>query len=197
VSWTAGRLNFLPAFGITVVLVWVLSCINIHKHFSVIALLVFAGLIVGQGTAYAWREAALFHQRLYECLKSTHMEWRDKEVLLLDTHSYRQRVTPGLSPAPSGSPFVYTVYGNAAMIRGYVPRAMMQIIQHNSHLGPRAVMDVECGAVWKDGNLLWHERFNPDFPHRTAQARVFVVDMLKAESITSCTGENRSSPCAF
>lgn len=183
VSYTAARLNFLPAVGVALLLALGLTRVRIPEKLDCLALLVFLGLIANQGTARNWVQAGLFNRRLYEHLCAHAEQWQGKEVVLLNTEDVRQRLTPGLLSPLEGhvADWSYYYYRNASLLRGFVPAAMLGIIQPRGDK-PYAVVDTECGAYMDGVELLWHERFDPSKPHRTPMDRVWIVDVFDVVS---------------
>jgi hypothetical protein len=135
-------------------------------------------MVSNQGTAESWRQAGAVHRALYEHLRETHGEWRDKEVLLIDTRGVRHRQTRGLLQPLGEDELTWAHYGNALLIRGFVPKGMARLISGEKNPGIAVVHDVEYGARVEGDVLVWHERWNPSRPRTTPMADVFAVDCL-------------------
>ena len=179
VSYTAPRLNVLPAIGISL-----LAALALEKWpFRVWAPLLFVpavlALAANQGKAENYRQAGRMCRGLYATLEASQDQWRDKEILLVDTRSLRQRQTPGLGPTNEDERR-WAQCGNAIMLRGFVPKAMVRRITGQQQPLTQVLLDVEYGARIEGDQLLWHNRYNPTRPHANSMAGVFVVDFLEA-----------------
>ena len=98
--------------------------------------------------------------------------------MLIDTRSLRQRLTPGLLRGIGADPATWTYYGNALLMRGYVPLGMARLLTGQVDPGFVTVHDVECGARIEGDQLHWHDRYLPSKPRSTAMENVLVVDVL-------------------
>ena len=179
VSYTAPRLNVLPAIGISL-----LAALALEKWpFRVWAPLLFVpavlALAANQGTAENYRQAGRMCRGLYATLEASQDQWRDKEILLVDTRSLRQRQTPGLGPYNEDERR-WAQCGNAIMLRGFVPKAMVRRITGQQQPLTQVLLDVEYGARIEGDQLLWHNRYNPERPHANSMDGVHVVDFLEA-----------------
>ena len=177
VSYTAPRLNVLPAIGISL-----LAALALEKWpFRVWAPLLFVpavlALAANQGTAENYRQAGRMCRGLYATLEASQDQWRDKEILLVDTRSLRQRQTPGLAPYNEDQR-MWAQCGNAIMLRGFVPNGMVRLITGQNNPDIQVLLDVEYGARIEGDRLIWHNRYDPAHPHTNALADVFVVDFF-------------------
>ncbi len=179
VSFAASRLMVLPAFGAMLVLAVLLNRLPPCKYAAILCAVLFVSLLADQGTAKQWKDSGIFNRRLHQYLEQTRAEWKTADCILLDTASLRQRITRGLL-GPAGidkSNIAY--YGNATMLRGFVVGAWIRDIQGGGP-APRGLLDVDHGAVIRDGKLYWHERFDPSKPYVTPLEKVFIVDCFAA-----------------
>jgi len=177
VSWTAARLNLVPAIGMSLFLAVAISRIRPASVLPVLAVLVFAGLFSAQGTAYQWKESGFFNRRLANYLAEHQADWIDKEVVWFDTRSMRSRVEQGLLKDISGDPTTWAFYGNAGLLRGFAPSAMMARLSDRDP-PPNAILDTEYGACLQGEELVWHERYDPSKPRRTLLENVYRIDCL-------------------
>jgi hypothetical protein len=178
VSYTASRLMVLPAIGISLLVALALERWPVRRWGPVLFLPAVLAMVSNQGTAESWRQAGAVHRALYEHLRETHGEWRDKEVLLIDTRGVRHRQTRGLLQPLGEDELTWAHYGNALLIRGFVPKGMARLISGEKNPGIAVVHDVEYGARVEGDVLVWHERWNPSRPRTTPMADVFAVDCL-------------------
>lgn len=183
ISYTAPRLNVLPAIGISLLAALVLE----RWPFRIWAPLLFVpavlALVANQGTAENYRQAGRMCRGLYAALQASQDQWQDKEILLVDTRSLRQRQTPGLVPYNEDQRR-WAQYGNAVMIRGFVPYGMVQRITGQPQPDIQVLLDVEHGARIEEDQLLWHNRYHPSRPHANSMADVFVIDFLEVGQAT-------------
>lgn len=179
-SYTGGRLNVLPAMGLSLALALGLSRLAAERWRVAWAGLALLALAANQGTAESFRQSGLFQQRLFQHLRDTRSAWEDKEVLLLDTRALRQRLTPGLLAPVGTDPATWAEYRNALLVRGFAPRGMVQLILGRRDPALHVVLDVECGARVEGDSLHWHERYLPERPRTTPWPRVHAVDIFEA-----------------
>jgi hypothetical protein len=183
ISWTAARLNFYPAVGLTLMIACGLAACPRPGWTPALLAAALLLLPVNQGTAVQWREAGAFHRRLFKELEQTRDQWRHRAVLLIDTTALRHRQTAGLNPARDNAPRTWAYHGNASLLRGFVPVHMVNLLVSD---GPRpeVVLDLEHGAHREGDALIWHGRFNPADPRRTPWAEVFVLPALPPPETT-------------
>ncbi len=176
ISWTGGRLNFLPAVGMAMVAGFLLRLLGPRARALQAAciLAISVCLVANQGTAENWRESGLLSRRLYVYFRKHHEAWRDRQVVLVDTRALRMVTSTSIVRAPTMDGRLWAYNGEAGLIRGFVPEAMLALIQPGPR--PLAVLDTEYGARIADGRLLWHARYDPTRPHTTPMDDVFVVD---------------------
>lgn len=181
-SYAAARQNFFPAIGIAMCLAYVLARLNPARWLGAFSLLAFLSLVVNQGTAATWRDAGVYQQRIFQYLKAHEPEWRDKQVILFDSESTRQRITQGLLTPINES--VWPLYGNVCLMRTTVPWCMVRLIQEKSPRievckYPFSKMDVEMKARIKGEELVWYESYESTNEQRTVLADVFIVDCFE------------------
>ena len=179
VSYTAARLNVLPAIGISLLAALLLGRLPFRAWAPLLFVPTVLALVANQGTAENYRQAGRLCRGLYATLEATQDQWRDKEILLVDTRSLRQRQAPGVAPYNEDQRR-WAQLGNAVLMRGFVPSGMVRLITGQPYPAILVVHDVECGARIEGDQLLWHNRYNPDRPHANSMADVFVVDFLEA-----------------
>jgi hypothetical protein len=182
VSYTAQRLNFLPGIGLALCLAAVVGRLKWRHWIGAFCLLAFVGLIANQGTAYTWKKCGILQQRLFEHLGQHQADWSAKQVILLDTQELRQEslehsFLPAIDP-----PAEWAYYGNASLLRGLVPQAMVDMLTAHSGKQPMIALDMETDAQLVDGVLHWHERYDPSRRHSTPLDQVFVVDCLRVSA---------------
>ncbi|HPC19202.1 MAG: hypothetical protein KBC66_10870 [Kiritimatiellae bacterium] len=178
VSYTAGRLNVIPAMGVSLLTAVALDRWPFRKWGPTLVVLAFLAIVANQGTAESWRQSGEFQRRLLAHIKSTRDQWEGKPIMLIDTRSLRQRLTPGLLRGIGADPATWTYYGNALLMRGYVPLGMARLLTGQVDPGFVTVHDVECGARIEGDQLHWHDRYLPSKPRSTAMENVLVVDVL-------------------
>lgn len=181
VSYTAPRLNVLPALGISLLLAMLLSRLSLRSGVTLLVVPAMLAMISNQGTSESYRQVGLANHRLYEHLLETVDEWRDKEAILLDTEVVRNRLTSGLMAETSNDPDAWGAYLNAPLWRGFLTRGMVQLVLRELNPAILVLHDVENGTRFTGDQLIWHERFNPAVSHALSAARVYRVD---AASVT-------------
>ena len=179
VSYAAPRLNVLPAMGISLLAALALARLPFRVWAPLLFVPAVLALVANQGTAENYRQAGRMCRGLYATLQASQDQWRDKEILLVDTRSLRQRQMPGTAPYDEDERR-WAQFGNAVLMRGFVPKRMVQRISGQKDPGILVLHDVECGARIEGERLFWHERYNPDRPHANSMAGVFVVDFMEA-----------------
>lgn len=179
VSYTAPRLNVLPAIGISLLAALALERIPFRIWAPLLFVPAVLALVTNQGTAENYRQAGRMCRGLYAALEASQDQWQDKEILLVDTRSLRQRQTPGLGPYNEDERR-WAQCGNAIMLRGFVPKGMVRRITGQWQPQIQVLLDVEYGARIEGDQLLWHNRYNPTRPHANSMDDVFVVDFLEA-----------------
>ena len=179
VSYTAGRLNVIPAMGVSLLAGLALDRWPMRKWGAFLLVPAFLAIVANQGTAENFRQSGEFQRRLFAHMVSTQDQWRDKDIMLIETRSLRQRLTPGLLRRIGVDQGTWTYYGNALLMRGYVPLGMARLITGQVDPGFYTVHDVECGARIEGDQLYWHARYLPASRTRaTAMENVFVLDCL-------------------
>jgi hypothetical protein len=174
-SWTAPRLNFFPALGVALALALLLDRMPGRAWKPVLVVLAFAGFMANQGTARQWEESGTFQRRMYDYIQARAGAIAPDNVILIDTVSLRQRNSASLADPGGQKLRTWTQYGNAALIRHFVPRAMVRLAFPEG-ARPETVFDAECGARIEDGVLYWHEAWTPDQAHETPLERVHRID---------------------
>lgn len=182
ISYTAQRLNFLPGIGLALCLAAAIGRLKWRYWISAYCLLAFVGLIANQGTAYTWKKCGVLQQRLFEHLSQHQAEWSGKQVILFDTQTLRQESLQSHFLPVIDPPSEWAYYGNASLLRGLVPYAMVDILATHSGKQPAVALDTETDAHLGDGVWHWHDRYDPSRPHSTPLDQVFVVDCLRVSA---------------
>lgn len=179
ISWTAARLNLVPAIGMSLLLAVAMSRLRPASVLPVLAVLVVAGLFSVQGTTHQWKESGVFNRKLANYLADHRAEWSDKEIVWFDTRAMRSRIETSLLKDISENQATWAYYGNAGLLRGFAPSAMIARLSGNDS-PKKAILDTEFGARPLGDELIWHERYDPSKPRRTPLEKVFHVDCLAA-----------------
>jgi hypothetical protein len=129
-------------------------------------------MISCQGLAVYWRDNSGLHRHIYNSLAASQSKWVDAELILVDTESLRHRLSSGLGPV---APRIER-HGPAVLPRSWVVSTMLAMHYHDISR-PLVVMDWESGASWSQGQLRWHQRFNPSQSFATPAERVSVFDL--------------------
>jgi hypothetical protein len=178
VAWTAGRLNYIPAIGVAVMGG---LCIARSSRAGLIVLIIamYFGLLAGQGTARQWKDAGRMNRLLEQALRNEQQNWAKKEVVWLDTRSLRSRLSSHLNEKNPVQEKTWAYYGNAGLLRGFAPAAMVRRIRGKDDM-PKVLLDVEHGALTVEGGLQWHDRYAPDGAHHiTPMDEVYRIDVLE------------------
>lgn len=175
ISYSTSRLLYLPGCGVA----WLLAALYLprfRKALAVPLMLATALLLTAnQGTARQWQESGRRQQRLYEQVRATRAEWQDKEIVLFDTHSLSATGPTGKHVPRSQfrAPFYY---GNAGFLRGFAPSAMLDLAGRHGPK-PRSILDAEHWALIRDGQLIWHGRYDLTTTNQTPMSQVFWIDV--------------------
>jgi len=180
VSYTASRLQVLPAIGIGIVVAVALDRVPVRSWFPLIAVPLWICLGSNQGTTEQFRQVGEFNRRLYDHVVAKHDEWTQKDIIVFDTAQVRHRQTEGLITPVSMADAAWAQYGNALLFRGFVPRGMIELASGDRHCPVTVVHDVENGARRDGDRWRWHERFNPSRPRETPIASAFYIDVFEA-----------------
>lgn len=178
VSYTAGRLNVLPAIGLSLLFAFIFTALPIRKWAPILFLPAFLAILANQGTAESFRQAGALHQNLFDKMTETKDEWATKQFLLIDTHTLRERLTTGLLQPVGTSEATWATYGNALLIRGFVPNGMAKLITHESEPAITILHDVEYGASIEGDQLIWHDRYSPARTHTNSTKDLFAIECL-------------------
>ena len=178
VSWTGGRLNLLPAVGLAMTLGSLAALFPAQRWFSILACTALLMLPANEGTALQWRESGAMQRRLFNFVRASAPEWREKNIVLFDTARLRERLAPDLRHAAAADPQSAAFFGNAGLLRGFAPQAMLDLSGNTNKTV--SVLDVECDAHFAADALVWHNRYAPDAAHSIPRKNVFVIDCLSA-----------------
>ena len=173
----ASRHNIMPAFGVGMILVAVLLHFRPRISIGSIGALALVCLIANAGNGLAWREAGMFCRNLYRHLIRTQPEWSQKNLVVFDTESLRERQTPGVLAKRRDDMQTWALYRNAILMRGFVGTGMMNLCMKNP---PRGIQDTECEVSRQGAVVNWHDRYNPAAPHQTPLGDVYWINCLAA-----------------
>jgi len=183
VSWTSGRQNYLVGMGVAAFVGYLLSLSDCRKWLGGFVVFIMLSLFVNQGTALQWRENGEISRALFRTLQETHADWRHRKVVFCDTSRIRERMLfspPGRTRPVFG--FWGQFYnGNAEIMRGFVPSSMVKMISVDGDL-TESVFDVDYGARYEHGFLVWHERYDPGKPRKTRVEDVLAIDLADVAS---------------
>jgi len=178
VSWTAGRLNFLPSIGLLIAVVAVLD--GRRVQIGLCGILLFMGMIVNQGTARQWRESAQCQEQLFQSLADRRAEWEDKDLIVINTFILRNRLNNGLKDKLRMHPDEWAYYGNASLFRGFVPKSMLDLIAGRNNHAP-VLMDVECGVEQGSDVITWHDRYAPGSARKSMpNEKVMILNVMSS-----------------
>ena len=178
-GYLAPRLNYLPGAGVAFLVALVLDRMKMERWFGLLLVLVFMGMVVGEGDTKNWSDTIRFQRNLFETMKERRAEWEGADVFWLDTRDLAHRLTPGLLSGNRHHIDTIAEYRNTGLLRGFGPSAMASLIM-DGQPGPQVILDVEYGAHEENGILKWHERYNPDKPMETPMERVYRMDAFAA-----------------
>ena len=175
VSYTASRLNVLPAMG----LAWAIAVLIPRKHLDgpkafCFLLLLMPGWLANMGTTVQWSEAGAFSARAYEVVRSQHPQWKTKSYVVYDSRGLIAEAE-GVDPMTA-----VATHGNAGLFRGFVGLAWMDLAAGGkTKVNP--IFDQEFGVQLREDAMHWHARYQPDSVNEpVASNRYFVVDLWKA-----------------
>lgn len=172
-SWTGGRMNYLPSFGATLLVALAGRRFLKSGGLSVgAALVMLLCLVANQGTSAQWRDSGRFHRAMYDQLRATAPEWSQADVVLFDTAGIRERTTRRLA-GPVGN--VWGSYGNAVLMRGVFFKYMMEMAAPGHSVGT-ILLDAEYGARIEGDELHWHGWYDPSTRHSAPLADVYRID---------------------
>lgn len=172
-SWTGGRMNYLPSFGASLLVA--LAARRLLKSNGLAcgaALIMLLCLIANQGTSAQWRDSGRFHRAMYDHLRDTAPEWSQAKIVLFDTAGIRARTTRRLV-GPTGN--AWGSYGNAVLMRGAFFKSMMELTAPD-HGVESILLDMEYGARIEGNELRWHGWYDPRVSHAAPLADVYRID---------------------
>jgi hypothetical protein len=171
-SWTGGRMNYLPSFGASL-LVALAGRRFMKSGLSVgAALVMLLCLVANQGTSAQWRDSGRFHRAMYGHLRATAPDWSQADIVLFDTSGIRERATRRLI-GPAGN--AWGSYGNAVLMRGVFFKHMMELVAPEHGVGS-VLLDAEYGARIEGTELHWHGWYDPSVRHSAPLADVYRID---------------------
>ncbi|NCC93586.1 MAG: hypothetical protein EOM10_09935 [Opitutae bacterium] len=175
-SWTGGRMNYLPAFGASLLVVLVARRLLKNNGLSCgAALVMLLCLIANQGTSAQWRDSGRFHRAMYDHLRDTAAEWSQAPIVLFDTTRIRERTTRrAVGPASRN----WGAYGNSVLMRGAFFKSMMELVV-SGHGVKTVLLDMEHGAYVEGAELHWHNWYDSSQWHTADIAKVYMVDCLE------------------
>ena len=174
-SWTGGRMNYLPSFGASLLVA--LAARRFLKSNGLAcsaALVMLLCLIANQGTSAQWRDSGRFHRAMYDHLRDTAPEWSQAKIVLFDTSGIRKHTTRRLV-GPAGS--TWGSYGNAVLMRGFFFKSMMELVEPD-HVVETILLDMEHGAYFEGTELHWHGWYDSSRWHQADKSGVHLVDCM-------------------
>ncbi|MFH0908179.1 MAG: hypothetical protein V1929_05400 [bacterium] len=181
VSWTGGRLNYLPAVGVAIGAAVLLNRIP-ARHWLVPAFpIILVCLAANQGTSAQWRDSASFQRNIFEYLARHERAWADRELVVFNTTQLCQRQAKHLVQPSLNDPSAWANYGNVGLMRGFALNSMLHLIRPGM-TRPAGILDAEHGAHVEGDILAWHAWYDPRTQNRTALTNVFMVDCLAVGS---------------
>ncbi len=177
ISYTAPRLNVLPAAGIAIALGALAARARTGAWIALAAVPFFISLGALQGTTEQYRQAGEFNRRVYAHLEQTRGAWRDKIAIVFDTSGIRERQARRLIGPAGDHERTWAQYGNALLFRGFVPRGMLERIAGERPVRIDVVHDVENGARQSNGFWTWHARFDPSRSFVAPETAIYYVDL--------------------
>ena len=174
-SWTGGRMNYLPSFGASLLVALSGRLLLKSNGLSCGAVLVMLlCLVANQGTSVQWRDSGRFHRAMYEHLRATAPEWSRAKIVLFDTSGIRKHTTRRLV-GPAGN--VWGSYGNAVLMRGFFFKSMMELVEPD-HGVETIILDMEHGAYFEGTELHWHGWYDSSRWHQADKSGVHLVDCM-------------------
>lgn len=173
------RVNYLPGAGLAFLAALALGNIRLDRWLVALLMLAFAGMVVSEGDTKNWADSIRFQKNLFDSMSECQQDWKNAEVLWLDTRELSQRMTPGILGANRHHIDTIDEYRNAGLLRAFAPSDMAELILKGQP-GPQVVLDVEYGAHEENGILKWHERYNPEKPMETPIDKVYRMDVFAA-----------------
>lgn len=178
ISYTAPRLNVLPAVGVSILLGALASRARTTTWIAFAAVPFFISLGALQGTTEQYRQAGEINQCVYAHLENTRADWDHKIAIVFDTSGIRERQARRLIGPAGDHERTWAQYGNALLFRGFVPRGMLQRITGERTPRIEVVHDVENGAAFDGNTWRWHARFDPSRSYVAPADAVHYVDLL-------------------
>jgi len=173
-AWPGGRMNYLPAFGFSLMLAVIARRLLPSTPGIAAIALITLSMYSNQGTARQWADAGRFNRALFDYLSNTRDIWLDKPVIVVDTREVRDRLTPGLLTPPSRDILVWGHYGNATLIRGAFVYTMTEII--GDYPG-EVMLDMEYGIQRDGDDIVGHGWYNQDVIWRRPLTEVYWLDL--------------------
>ncbi len=179
VSYSVGRLMYLPGVGVALMAALVVVRFAAPAWPALLAGLVLVLLPVHAGSAFQWLEAGQFHRGLYGALEQRVAQDVDRPYWVFDTSALRARSTRGLLTPVSNHPDLAALYGNAGLLRGFAPRAMLERLRPE---GPRptVLLDYEHNVRRAGDRVIWHERYGQQVLYTARVDQVLFIDVLNA-----------------
>lgn len=142
ISWTGGRLNYLPAAGVALALATLLLA---HSQFTsrvIISLLILVTLTINQGTARQWQLSGQFNRNLVQS-NLLHTFGVAGSGRPADRHPAATHwPTAGSRVTGQQDPRTWAYYLNAGLLRGFAPMAMAELAGGQAGR-PHILLDVE------------------------------------------------------
>jgi len=178
VAYSASRLMYLPAIGLSIVLVWFINRTSPRFWCGAMMMICFAGLTVNQGINLTWRDAGVVNRRIADHLGRTSEQWKDKGYIVFNSRGIAEHMqTDLLHPREHdlGSVAYLGAANHVSLLHGVALHGMIQANKPQPQ-APQALLDVECGTRVEGETLYFHDRKNPAVAHRVPLDQVFFVD---------------------
>lgn len=178
ISYTAPRLNVLPAIGVAIILGILADRARCATWIAFAAVPCFICMVALQGTTEQYRQAGEFNWRVYRHLEIHVDEWCNKLAIVFDTAGIRERQARNLIGPAGMHERMWANYGNALLFRGFVPRGMIERILRDNSATIQIVHDVENGAHREGDVWRWHRRFDPSLTYTAPVQSVYYVNLI-------------------
>jgi len=177
VSWTASRLNLLPAFGVLLLLAICLKRIKLVYYIGPLSLILWIGLIANQGNSKAWEDVGIFNRNIYNHLIETEAQWEDKKLIYLDFSQVHHRSEKDLFSPTSKNPQIWSTHYNATLWRGFVTGSMLKLIRKHD-TSPAYAMSNENGGRIEGEQFIWHKKYEPESVYTNQLSSIYFIDAL-------------------
>jgi hypothetical protein len=179
VSYSASRLNYLPAVGVAVLVALVLRRMDIRIWVGGFFVATIALLAANQGMNKNWSDSGILNRRIYNHLAENKAQWHDKAVVWYDTTGLADRQVTGLLADPRYDLSTVAFNGHpeqAGLLRGFGLYGMQELLKQQRR-SPQVVLDVECNPLREGDVLHYHDPHHPDRKRKHSMDEVYYVDI--------------------